>query len=220
MTTKGNTLMPARGQALDKLSTRELILRTAEKLFADKGIDAVSLNEINKAAGQKNTSSLHYHFGSKDELIEAIVYFHYEEIEVKLQHALDTLEAKDTYTLRELIEQTISPFVDKLSVPRGIYYLLIVTQLLIKSADMLLVGHPAQKDKARLRMLAKFDEMAGDMPTDVKIARLIAFSSLLFQSLASYAQFEKSGKGNPLGDKAFFVENLTVMLTAMIAASW
>lgn len=212
--------MPLPANRPEKLSTREVILRAAETLFAAKGIDAVSLNEINKAAGQKNTSSLHYHFGSKDELIEAIVYFHYEEIEDKLQQAINVLESQGDFGYRELIEKTISPFVDKLDTDRGVNYLLIVTQLLIKSADMLVVGHPAQKDKARLRMFGLFDRIAGSMPADVKMARLILFSSLLFHSLASFAQFEKTDKKNPLGDKLFFVENLTVMLAAMIAAPW
>lgn len=212
--------MPRPVASTEKLSTREIILRTAESLFAANGIDAVSLNEINKAAGQKNTSSLHYHFGSKEELIEAIVYFHYEEIEEKLQAAINALESQGTFGLRELVEKTIAPFVDKLDSERGVNYLLIVTQLLIKSADMLVVGHPAQKDKARLQMFGLFDQIAGDMPGDVKVARLIMFSSLLFHSLASFAQFEKSGNPNPLGDKAFFVQNLTVMLTAMIGAPW
>jgi AcrR family transcriptional regulator len=205
---------------IGKLSTRETILRTAETLFAAKGIDAVSLNEINKAAGQKNTSSLHYHFGSKEDLIEAIVYFHYEEIEDKLQAALDALEAQGSFNYRQLIEKTIIPFVDKLGSERGVNYLLIVTQLLIKSADMLLIGHSGQKDKARLRLFSLFDRIAGDMPNDVKMARLILFSSLMFHSLASFAQFEKSGKQNPLGNKEFFVENLTAMLVAMIGAEW
>lgn len=204
----------------EKLSTRELILRTAESLFAHRGIDAVSLNEINKAAGQKNTSSLHYHFGSKEELIEAIVYCHYEEIEVKLQDSLDALEAKGPFGYSELIANTVQPFVDKLDSERGVNYLLIVTQLLIKSADMLVLGHPAQKDKARLRLFAMFEQIAADMPAEIKMARLILFSSLLFHSLASFAQFEKSGQANPLGDKVFFVDNLTRVLTAMISAPW
>lgn len=204
----------------DKLSTRETILRVAEQLFAHQGIDAVSLNEINKAAGQKNTSSLHYHFGSKEGLVEEIVYVNYEEIEVKLQAACDALEACGPFTYRDLIDTMLQPFVDKLDSERGINYLLIVTQLLIKSADMLVVGHPAQKDKARLRLFAMFDRIAGDMPADIKLARLILFSSLMFHSLASFAQFEKSGQPNPLGSKPFFVENLKAMLVAMIAAPW
>jgi AcrR family transcriptional regulator len=199
-------------------STGELILRTAEELFATKGIDAVSLNEINKAAGQRNTSSLHYHFGSKEGLIQAIVYTHYAEIETWLQRGLDELEAGGGFTTRQLVETVTAPFIHKLHSQSGIHYLRIVTQLLNKSADMLIVGHPAQEDRARVRVFALFDRVSGGMPDDVRIARIVLFSSLLFHSLASFAQFEESGKGNPLGSEEFFAGNLREMLVAMIAA--
>lgn len=202
----------------DKLSTRDLILQTAESLFANKGIDAVSLNEINKAASQKNTSSLHYHFGSKEGLIQAIVYTHYEEIEEKLQKGMDRLEATGSFSTRDLVITVISPFIDKLQSERGVNYLRIVTQLLNKSADMLIVGHPKQEDKARLRVFTIFDQVIGAMPENIKIARIILFSSLLFHSLASFAQFEQLEQANPLGDKPFFINNLRDMLLAMITA--
>ncbi len=202
----------------DHISTREKILLTAESLFATKGIDAVSLNEINKAAGQKNTSSLHYHFGSKQGLIEAIVYTNYEEIEDKLQLAMDALEASGSFVIEDLVIAATSPFIDKLETERGINYLIIVTQLLNKSADMLVNGHPSQKDQARLRVFSLYDQLISDISDDVKMTRIILFSSLLFHSLASYAQFQKNAEANPLGDKNHFVGNLLEVLYAMITA--
>ena len=49
-----------------------LLIETAERLFAEKGIDNVSLREINRAAGQKNVAALHYHFGTRESLLEAL----------------------------------------------------------------------------------------------------------------------------------------------------
>lgn len=60
------------GAESEPAQTRTLLLESAERLFAERGIDAVSLREINRAAGQRNSSALHYHFGSRDALIEAI----------------------------------------------------------------------------------------------------------------------------------------------------
>ena len=41
----------------------------AQRLFAQHGIDGVTVADIVAAAGQRNKASLQYHFGSKDELI-------------------------------------------------------------------------------------------------------------------------------------------------------
>lgn len=52
--------------------TRERMMRAAEQLFAAEGIENVSVRAILRAAGQRNESALHYHFGSKAGLIEAL----------------------------------------------------------------------------------------------------------------------------------------------------
>jgi AcrR family transcriptional regulator len=65
----------ARGEA-----TRELILLTAERLFAARGIEAVPLRDIGAAAEQKNHFAVQYHFGDRDRLVHAIVVYRAERI--------------------------------------------------------------------------------------------------------------------------------------------
>jgi len=48
------------------------IVVTAERLFAEHGIDGVSLRQIAAEAGSANNSAVHYHFGSKHGLVAAI----------------------------------------------------------------------------------------------------------------------------------------------------
>ncbi|WP_168159978.1 TetR/AcrR family transcriptional regulator [Steroidobacter denitrificans] len=45
---------------------------TAERLFAERGIEAVSLRTINAEAGY-SVAALHYHFGTRDGLIRALL---------------------------------------------------------------------------------------------------------------------------------------------------
>src|ERR1017187_2380576 len=52
--------------------TRLRILDTAERLFGEEGYKAVSLRRITAAAGV-NLASIHYHFGSKEELLDELV---------------------------------------------------------------------------------------------------------------------------------------------------
>ncbi len=52
--------------------TREKLLDTAERLFSERGFDATSLRHIIAEAGV-NLAAIHYHFGSKQELLDELV---------------------------------------------------------------------------------------------------------------------------------------------------
>ena len=52
--------------------TRDRLLDAAETLFATEGFGAVTTRAILRAAGQRNESALHYHFGGRQGLIEAL----------------------------------------------------------------------------------------------------------------------------------------------------
>src|SRR5215475_4085556 len=51
---------------------KERILDTAEELFMEHGFEATSLRQITAAAGV-NLAAVHYHFGGKEELFEAVL---------------------------------------------------------------------------------------------------------------------------------------------------
>lgn len=54
------------------VATQQALMRAAEKLIADRGIENVSIRGIVDAAGQKNESALQYHFKNLSGLIKAI----------------------------------------------------------------------------------------------------------------------------------------------------
>lgn len=64
-------------------ATRAALIEKAETMFADAGIDGVSLRQIGTAIGSANTNVVAYHFGGKEALIEAI-----------FKHRLPALEAR------------------------------------------------------------------------------------------------------------------------------
>jgi AcrR family transcriptional regulator len=88
-------------------ATRELIIRTAERLFAERGIDAVSLREIGIAAGQRNNGATQYHFGDRDSLVRAIFIYRSVENNRRRQELLDAIirdgRERDTAALVEAI---------------------------------------------------------------------------------------------------------------------
>ena len=52
--------------------TRQKILNAAERLIAEQGIAATSVRQIIAEAGV-NLAAVHYHFGSKDEMLDALI---------------------------------------------------------------------------------------------------------------------------------------------------
>jgi AcrR family transcriptional regulator len=76
--TSGEDSQPAPGRDRTNVrgeATRELILLTAERLFAERGIEAVPLRDIGLAADQKNNFAVQYHFGDREKLVQAIAEY-------------------------------------------------------------------------------------------------------------------------------------------------
>jgi AcrR family transcriptional regulator len=74
-------------------TTKNKILDAAEKLFVDNGLSATSLRAIIKEA-DVNTAAVHYHFGSKEGLIEAVFKRRISELNAERLELLDELEEK------------------------------------------------------------------------------------------------------------------------------
>lgn len=74
--------MPGKAARADQVSaTREAILVAAERLFAEHGVISVSNRQVSEAAGQGNNAAVGYHFGTKADLVRAIVRKHADGIE-------------------------------------------------------------------------------------------------------------------------------------------
>lgn len=114
----------------DATVTRERLLRAGERLFAQHGVDGVRVREINQMAGQRNSSALHYHFGSRAGLLDAIRDRHRGPIEARRIAMLDALETEGrTDDLRALVETLVLSFAVELGTESGRDYLRILPQI-------------------------------------------------------------------------------------------
>lgn len=92
------------------LSTRERLKLAARRLFAHRGIDGVSVRDIVLSAGQKNAASLHYYFGTKEQLVRELVADGAKLIDERRNRRLDELEQRRRpIALREIIEALVWP---------------------------------------------------------------------------------------------------------------
>ncbi|MBN8939843.1 MAG: TetR/AcrR family transcriptional regulator [Rhizobiales bacterium] len=74
-------------------ATRRHIKQVARRLFATRSLEAVSIREIVKAAGQKNAGSIHYYFRSKDDLIRELILDVARLRDAQHEERLNALEA-------------------------------------------------------------------------------------------------------------------------------
>lgn len=94
-----------------KVDTRSLILDTAERLFGEQGLERVSIRDIITEAGV-NLAAVHYHFGSKRELIEAVFQRRIVPVNQARLAALDAVErsgGKGRNQVEAILEAFIRP---------------------------------------------------------------------------------------------------------------
>ena len=93
--------------------TPERIKRVARRMFAERGVDGVSVREIVSLAGQKNNGSLHYYFRNKEALVRELVREGARLIDDRRNALLDATEARGgPNTVREIIEILVRPSTD------------------------------------------------------------------------------------------------------------
>jgi AcrR family transcriptional regulator len=213
---------------IDPAPTRQKILDTALALFAERGLDAVSLSEINRAAGQRNSSALQYHFGGREGLLRAI---------------LAPYAAAIRDRRRELIALASQPSTDDDDTPlRRAAEVLVRPQAELGAGDW--------RDRAMSRIVAdlftdphhpysEFDDLLGerataemahlltaalaDLPADVRAERLRVASTFVVHAASDRArQVDAAGRVNgsadPVSPTDLFVDNLVDMVVGALSA--
>ncbi len=114
---------------------RSAIITAAETLFAEQSIEGVSLREIMRLAGQRNTTALQYHFGDRDGLLRALIEKHAAAVAMRREALLDQLEAAPKGSLRDAAAAFVAPLVAKLTDPDGGREFLQVAAQLVNRAE-------------------------------------------------------------------------------------
>ena len=94
------------------IDTREQLLRIALIEFAHHGIEAVTLSRIRQLSGQNNRSAVHYHFKTKEKLVEEVVEFVNAQLDMycKQAHAEFALGLPEHREWTKLSELIFDPF--------------------------------------------------------------------------------------------------------------
>ncbi|MEU4408714.1 TetR family transcriptional regulator [Streptosporangium sp. NPDC023963] len=115
MTKHGKTV-PGRTERARE--TRGTILDVAERLFAEHGVGEVSNRQIGQAAGQANNFAVGYHFGTKADLVRAIIRRYTTETEERRLRMLEAIgDSADPRAWISCLVRPATDHLDALGVP-------------------------------------------------------------------------------------------------------
>ena len=94
--------------------TKQKILDTAERLFGQHGYAATSLRQIFGQAGV-NLAAIHYHFGSKEELLDEVILRKVTPVNERRLALLDQIEAENPVRpgLEKILDAFLMPMAEK-----------------------------------------------------------------------------------------------------------
>jgi TetR/AcrR family transcriptional regulator, regulator of cefoperazone and chloramphenicol sensitivity len=197
----------------DGTATRDRLLREAERLFARHGLYRVTIREITQAAGQRNASAIDYHFGSREDLIEAIL----------ARHGDPTDEARGKHlarigpdaTSRDLLATLVVPYGAHLGTPEGRDYLRIVAQMTPAFSGW---REPRAGTGPWLReILGLLEARDPEVPLPIRRERVVEMMMLLTAAVAERARVIEEGEPLAL-DEAVFLADLTDVLAGVLRA--
>lgn len=197
------------------------LLRVAEALFAERGIEGVSTREIARAAGQKNHSAVAYHFGSLEALVQEILDLRLLPINARRQGLLDYLEqAGQTGNVRALVGALVVPYAEQLQLnPEENHYIGFISQLCTsRSGEQLMQENPQRMAAARA-VSQHLITALGDSPLPVRMARLHLLGVQVLAAVADWDSRRRRGEtGYSDTDLGWHTENLIDILTAGLIA--
>ncbi|MEV1025201.1 helix-turn-helix domain-containing protein [Streptomyces sp. NPDC050264] len=151
-------------------ATREAILAAAERLFAEQGIYNVSSRRIGQAAGQRNTTAVTYHFGSKIDLMRAISGRHAQQIE-QIRERL-VIQTHGSARLRDWVTCMVLPVTEHLAALGGpTWYARFNAQVSTDPALYEAVAAESAAHPSVCGLMDGFNACLPDMPPEVHAVR-------------------------------------------------
>ncbi len=203
---------------MERGDTKERLLHAGERLFARKGIHAVRNREINELADQRNQSALHYHFGSRAGLVDAILGRHQHDVDGRIAARLDELDAGGgAPPLRELVLASVAALAVELESESGRDFLRIVPQILGRLEHVIRQGGPQLGTPTTDRVLRLVAGRLGGFPDRIGRERLVAYILVMTALFAEQAEWRESG-ADPGLTPAEFVLHAADVLEAVLTA--
>lgn len=110
--------------------TRSALLSAARGLFAEYGIERVSLRSVARSADARNVGAVQYHFGDRAGLVRAVMEPFQTAVEIRRETLLDSYEAATAKAVLPLAAALVRPWTAELATLEGRQYLRILAHAL------------------------------------------------------------------------------------------
>ncbi|WP_411339806.1 helix-turn-helix domain-containing protein [Sphingopyxis sp. J-6] len=150
------------------------IKAVALKLFAERGIDGVTVRQIAEAAGQKNHAALTYYFGSKEALIRELIVDGARAIDERRNAALDrSVAAGGPRSIVEVMEILVETSVDPDPPPWGECYNRFIVGLQLSNRALFMDALAGRWNSGYQRCLDEVRRLMPQAPPDLLNQRLV-----------------------------------------------
>jgi AcrR family transcriptional regulator len=162
-------------------AARSALVEAAERLFAQQGIEGVSLRDVSAAAGQRNHNAAQYHFGDRLGLVAAV----YENrMRVVNERRLAYLQGVEDDDVRGLVAAIIVPLVEVVSEVDGWYARFQArTRWDTEAWDALQKVPTGASFTTAMR---KLNRALGDLPRAIRHSRLDQLMTLVLGTIAGW----------------------------------
>jgi AcrR family transcriptional regulator len=206
----------------DATATRRKLLDAAARAFAEDGVFNASLIDITRQADQRNRGALHYHFGSRDGVLCAVLERHVAFLARREGELLDVASRAPNRDVTAVIEAIVRPAAELAeSGWRGRCCLLVIAEL--AGEDPANYSPELQAVLARTggnEVYALLATRMADVGDDVRIERFALITTFILRAVADRARLlgRRGRRGRPQLEYETFVENLVAMAAAAMAS--
>ena len=192
------------------------LVLAAERLFAEHGIAGVSLRQVVHAAGQKNMSAAHYHFGSRDGLLRAVMELRMSRINSCRSELLARAPPSSAgHDLRFYVEAFVLPLSDQLTPrPEGNYCLRFLEQYRHFPTDYELL---LRLEPTAFQMAEQIKRLLSYLPKPIAEARLNNAWSMIVAALAAMEEHMSDSRLRER-DLPLLVADLVDTMTSALSA--
>lgn len=159
------------------------MIDAAERLAAQRGLAALTVQAVQQEAGQRNKSAVSYHFGDRQGLVTALVAARMAPAEQRRTEML--LDLGDTPTSRQLVEALVLPLVESVLSRRPSYWARFLVQAFadpVTGLAALAAVDDRALQAAQVRLIARLTHLPPGVAT-LRVQSIIGYACVV---LAGY----------------------------------